>query len=116
MALTSVVKEEKVTTSINLTLLKVNGELDSILATYPAQIHKRISTDPDFRNKLLNYVLQKIPNHSIEIDRETLSAISSQALYCSTLEQLEIEELIQQGVYYLINQENKHFINGSACM
>ncbi len=108
MASKDLFEEEKTTTRVNLTLLKVAGEVESILATYPAQIYKRISSTPNFRDKLLNYVLDRIPNHSVDIDRETLSTISPQALYCSTLEQMEIEELIQQGVYELFRQENNH--------
>lgn len=92
-------------TVINLTLTKVLGEFEGILATYPAQIHRKISRNPKLRSKLVNYVIRHISKTEVVvIDSKTPSAISPNFLYCSTLEQLEIEEMMQQGLFYLIKE------------
>ncbi len=96
------------TTVVNLTLLKVMGELENILANYPAQIHHKISQNSELRNKLVNYVLSKIPNQHVVIDKNNVPVFPPELLYASTLEQLEIEELIQQAIYRLIQEENRH--------
>lgn len=80
-------------TVVNLTLTKVLGEFENILATYPAQIHLKISSDPELRTKLVKYVIRHITEPQVVlIDSKTPSSISPKFLYCSTLEQLEIEE------------------------
>ncbi len=92
-------------TVVNLTLTKVLGEFDNILATYPAQIHLKISSNPELRTKLLNYVIRHITEPQVVlIDSKTPSSISPKFLYCSTLEQLEIEEMMQKGISYLITE------------
>lgn len=94
------------TTIINLTLLKVSREIEDLLSIYPALTHQKVLTDPDLRQKLLAYVLSRINNHYVAIDTESVSSLSSQSISCSTQEQLKIEELIQQGIYQLVNPEN----------
>lgn len=90
---------------INLTLTKVLGEFESILATYPAQIHRRISGNPELRSQLVNYVIQHITFPQIVVmNSKVRTSISPHFLYCSTLEQLEIEEIMQQGISYLTKQ------------
>ncbi len=89
---------------VNLTLLDVNAELENLLVFYPAQIQRKIIANPDLREKLLAYVLKRINNHYVARCKENIPIIPPHILYCSTLEQLEIEELIQQGIYYLLKQ------------
>lgn len=90
---------------INLTLTKVLGEFESILATYPAQVHRKISGNPELRTQLVNYVIQHITAPQVlVINSRVKSSISPHFLYCSTLEQLEIEEIMQQGLSYLIKE------------
>ncbi|MFB8791706.1 MAG: hypothetical protein U7123_23400 [Potamolinea sp.] len=89
---------------VNLTLLNVNAELENLLVFYPAQIQRNIFANPDLRQKLLTYVLKRINNHYVAFCQENISVIPPHTLYCSTFEQLEIEELIQQGIYCLLKQ------------
>jgi hypothetical protein len=90
-------------TIVNLTLLKVSRKIDNLLSIYQANTRKIAWNYYDFRQKLLTYVLGKITNHYVAIEAENISSISSESLCCSTEEQLQIEELIQQGIYHLIN-------------
>ena len=91
---------------VNLTLLDVSAELENLSPYYPAQIQRQIRANPDLRQKLIYYVLQRIHNHYITQCQDNKPLLPAHVLYCSTLEQLEIEELIQQGIYYLIKQQN----------
>lgn len=93
-------------TIVNLTLLKVSKKIDNLLSIYQANTQKIAWNYYDFRQKLLAYVLGKITNHYVAIEAENISSISSASLCCSTEEQLQIEELIQQGIYHLINLRN----------
>jgi len=91
---------------VNLTLLDVSAELENLLVFYPAQIQKNIVANPVLRQKLLAYVLKRMNNHYVAFCKESISVIPPHTLYCSTFEQLEIEELIQQGIYCLLKQQN----------
>ncbi|HBL14976.1 MAG TPA: hypothetical protein DD379_26995 [Cyanobacteria bacterium UBA11162] len=89
---------------INLTLLKILGEVESILATYPAQTQKSFMKNLQLKEKLLSDVLNQLPNIYITIQANQTLPISPYDFYCSTLEQLEIEELIHQAINQLYHQ------------
>lgn len=91
------------TTMVNLTLLKVIQELEEILDLYPSQIYKQVARNPDLQQKLVAYILNRLPNKYITIEDDNLADKLSQNISCSTLERLRIEELVQQGVFYLVN-------------
>ncbi len=91
------------TTMVNLTLIKVIREMENILSIYPVQTYKKIAENPDLQQKLVAYILNRLPNKYITIDDEQLTEKLSQNISISTWEQLEIEELVQQGIYYLVN-------------
>lgn len=91
---------------VNLTLLDVSAEIENLSAFYPAQIQRKFLANPELRQKLLTYVLHRMNNHYIAQSQDNTPRLPAHILYCSTLEQLEIEELIQQGIYYLIKQQN----------
>lgn len=93
-------------TIVNLTLLKVIGELEYLLTIYPVQDYKEISNDPELQQKLLAYVLSRMPNRYITVDEENIPSLLSNSISCSSLEQLKIEELIKQGIYQLLNSTN----------
>ena len=94
------------TTLINLTLLKVIGELEDIIGSYPEQIHEILSKSHDLQQKLLAYVLNRIHNRYITVEEQDIPSLLP-SICCSTLEKTEIEELIKQGIYYLLFEENK---------
>jgi len=93
-------------TIVNATRLKVSEEIEKILNGYLNPICQRVLQDWELRQKLIEYVLSQIPNHYLAIEAEKQTSLTSQLLYYSTIEQLEIENLIIQGVYYLRKVEN----------
>lgn len=87
---------------VNLTLLKVIKEIQNILDICPSQAHKKLADDPNLQQYLVAYVLTRVPNRHVAIEEEYLSLISPHSVSCSTLEQMEIENLVNQGIYYLM--------------
>jgi hypothetical protein len=105
-------------TIVNLTLLKVNGELEDFSGKiYPAYTFQKILKSPKLRQQLLGYVLSRISNCYVALNSEKIISISPESLYCSTREKLEIKKLVQQGVVYLILSginRNSSFIERDA--
>jgi hypothetical protein len=93
-------------TIINLTLLKVNGELENFTESiYPTYTYQKILNSPQLRQKLLAYVLDRMPNRYVMLTGERIISMSPESLYFSTQEKLEIKRLVQQAVVYLILSE-----------
>ncbi len=92
---------------VNLTLLKVNEELESFLVSYPDIVDQKILKDPDFRPKIIAYVLSRIPNRYVAIESENEASFLSQFPIYSTQEQLDMEKRIYQGIYSLSKKERK---------
>lgn len=93
-------------TFVNLTLLKINGEIENLLGhIYPAATYHKILNNSRLRQKLLTYILDRIPNRYAAINAEKIITISPESLYCSIREKIEIKQFVQQGVVYLILSE-----------
>jgi Late competence development protein ComFB len=90
---------------VNLTLLKVNEEVENFLASYPNLVDKNKLKDPTFRPNLIAYVLSRVPNRYVTIESQKESSIFPELTTYSTQEQLEIEKQIYQGVFYLTKKE-----------
>jgi hypothetical protein len=92
-------------TLVNLTLLKVNEEVENFLASYPDLVDRTTLKDQNFRPQLLAYVLSRIPNRHIAIEAKNNYSISSPLPIYSTQEQLDIEKQIYQGIFALTKKE-----------
>lgn len=57
---------------MNLTFFQVTEELDKILAPDLACVQCRFFNDNQLKEKLTNYVFNKMPNHHISIKEECL--------------------------------------------
>lgn len=98
---------------VNLTLLKVIKEIKNILDICPTLAHQELASDPNLQQQLVAYVLSRVPNRHVAIEEEYLSLISPQSICCSTLEQLELENLVHEGVYYLAQVEKNNNVQPS---
>ena len=93
-------------TIVNLTLLKINGEMENLSGhIYPAATYQKILNNLRLRQKLITYILERIPNSYAAIHAEKIITISPESLYCSVREKIEIKQFVQQGVVYLILSE-----------
>lgn len=93
-------------TLINLTFLKVNGEIENFSGNiYPRTTYQKILRNPPLRQKLVAYILGRIPNRYAALHSEKLISISPEPLSFSKGEKIELKQLVQQGVVYLILSE-----------
>ena len=86
---------------VNLTLLKVTEELETLLETYPYLEYHHNLKNPELREKLLAYVLSRIPNHHVAIDVDQYPLAERKILSGTTEERMKIEELIYRGIMAL---------------
>lgn len=93
---------------VNLTLLKVNEELENLLDKRPEVTYQAKLQDPDFRQKLIAYVLNRVPNRYVAVEAENESSISSEFLIYSNQERLDMEKRIYQGIYSLTTSDSNY--------
>ncbi len=87
---------------VNLTLPIVEQELDSLVEIYPHKVHRSQLTNPDLRQELLVYVLNRIPNVYGTKGDYDLEDQNAQPLSCTLEQQMQIRALIFQGINYLV--------------
>lgn len=92
---------------LNLTFLKVKKELETFLISHPGHKYQIIVKNSEFRKRLLVYVLQRIPNQYLPVNSAEKLKLSAQAVQCSSPEKLQIQKLIYQGFYQLIQEHDK---------
>ncbi|MBE9050156.1 hypothetical protein IQ243_06970 [Nostocales cyanobacterium LEGE 11386] len=87
-------------TLVNITLIVVNKELETVLETYPDHPYQEAFAHPDIRQVLIAYILNRIPNHYITVDQEDQKEAftSVNNLWHSLEENLQIEAIIHQGI------------------
>lgn len=100
---------------VNLTLLKVNEEVEIFLASYPDLVDRTTLKDQNFRPQLVAYVLSRIPNRHVAIDVNNEFSIYSPLPIYSTQEQLDIEKQIYRGIFALNKKEYDQELN-SVCI
>lgn len=108
-------------TIVNLTLLKVNEELENVLEFDLDQSDQKTFADPYLRQKLIAYVLQRVQNRYLTIEAEKIALGVAQFTVFSTQERLKIEQLIYQGITHLVDCQEKCYFShiyapiGLAC-
>lgn len=108
-------------TIVNLTLLKVNEELQNILEFDLDPTTQKLFADTYLRQQLIAYVLQRLQNRYLTIEPEKLALSVSKFTVFSTQEKLKIENLIYQGIYHILDFQEKSYFShtckpsGLAC-
>ncbi|WP_414544313.1 late competence development ComFB family protein [Nostoc sp. CCY0012] len=101
-------------TLVNVTLIMVNQELETILETYPNHPHQEAFSHPDIRQCLIAYILNRIPNHYITVDQEAKDKVFTNLndLWHSIEHKLHIEAIIHQGIEKVLCEQaqevNRH--------
>jgi hypothetical protein len=99
---------------VNLTIYKVNQELETILENYPEHPYQEAFANPDIRQNLIAYILNRIPNHYITVEPEEKQQVLTNSDYlCHSLEySLHIEDIIHQGIEKILCEQaqevNRH--------
>ena len=99
-------------TIVNLTLLKVSEELENILEK-PHTHKQTVLNESEFRQKIIAYVLNRVPNHYLTISLEKLSLLSSVLRDFPIQESLRITTLIHLRIYELSSRKNPWFFPSS---
>lgn len=100
-------------TLVNVTIPLVVQELEDILLTYPHHPYQEVFANPDYRQILIAYILNRIPNHYITVDdAETETLTNSDDLRGSLEYTLHIETIIHQGIEKVLCEQaqeiNRH--------
>jgi hypothetical protein len=94
-------------TIVNLTLLKVNEELENFLDMAQEPYYQSALNDVEFRQKLTAFILNRLPNRYLTVEPEKAEGLNSTRFIFTTQERLNIENLIHLGIYYLF-QKHEH--------
>lgn len=86
---------------LNLTLIKVNKELDTLEVMHSSYTCRVLFRNPEFRKSLLDYVLKQIPNQYLSIDSEQDSLIIAKVVQLTNQERRRIYRLIEQKIAQL---------------
>ncbi|HEY9622326.1 MAG TPA: hypothetical protein V6C78_18355 [Crinalium sp.] len=93
-------------TIVNLALSIVLDKIETILETYPSHPYQQAFSIPDLRQKLVSYVLSRIPCHYTVIDDLGTAEVDLKNLYCSTEEDMHIETIIRQGIEHILQEDS----------
>lgn len=98
-------------TLVNLTIPIVVQELEDILETYPHHPYQEAFANPDFRQILIAYILNRIPNHYITVDDTEAQTLTNSDELRGFLEHtLHIKTIIHQGIEKILC-EQAHEVN-----
>ncbi|MBE9178007.1 hypothetical protein IQ268_05335 [Oculatella sp. LEGE 06141] len=92
-------------TIVNLTLPVVNAEIEEILHSYSS--HPASFSVPNLRQKLLSYVLCRIPGIYTVLDEAELLSVNVGTLCHAAEQRQQIDSLIHQGIQELMNAESQ---------
>jgi len=82
---------------VNLTYQAVLKEIENVLAEYPNYPYRYSFANPELRQKLLVYVLNRC-NHSFSLVEEAEAKVDAKALHHVLEQQPEIRASIHQGI------------------
>lgn len=95
------------TKMIDLKLQVVEEELDNYLESQGDPVCRSISTNPDLRQKLIDYVMSRVPGYYLVLEDSEKRAIKKHGFsYRSIVLRLQLEDYIRQGIYEAIGQPN----------
>ncbi|MBD3883688.1 hypothetical protein IFO70_18135 [Phormidium tenue FACHB-886] len=88
----------------NLTMLVVCAEIEQITDTHYHYPYPYIFAHSDLRQELIAYVLTRVRNVHITVEQEKEADINAETTPCPTEIKLQIEDLIHQGVHYVLQK------------
>ncbi|WP_017655138.1 late competence development ComFB family protein [Fortiea contorta] len=92
---------------VNLTNQLVTQEIERVLETYPHHPYQEIFANPDFRQNLIVYVLNRIPNYYVSVSQEEQALISGDYLHQYLGYLSQIEAIIRQGIEDILREESE---------
>jgi hypothetical protein len=93
-------------TTVDLTIAVVEAEADHLLHSYPYYPYQRAFSAPSLRQKLIAYVLSRLPNLYGVIEAQAVS--TEDPLHCPSEQQQQIEVLVHRGIHCLLIEGVPH--------
>lgn len=93
-------------TIVNLTIPMVVSKLEGILDTYPYHPYHQAFSIPELRQKLLSYVMSRIPGQYTVVEESEVPIENLRSLCCSLEQQQQIEQLIHQGIRKIFQEDS----------
>lgn len=91
-------------TIVNLTTAFVQSEANQILAANSLESYQPLFATSPTRDRLISYVMSRLPGLYAVVDEEDSVSIQCDSFYCSTELQIQIQQLIQQGIQHILNE------------
>ncbi len=91
-------------TIVNLTLPIVTDKIDAILAAYPLYEYRQVFAVPELRQKLMAYVLARLPVVYVTMDSSTAYDLAPTGHCYSSEQHNQINQLIHQGIEALLGR------------
>jgi Late competence development protein ComFB len=89
-------------TLVNLTMPFVVREIEDLLEKYPHHSYQEAFANPDFRQNLIAYTLNRIPNHYITVDEKEKEYL----INSNCLEQtVHIKAIIHRGIEQILSEK-----------
>jgi hypothetical protein len=85
-------------TIVNLAHRVIIRTAEDVLETYPSHPHQQAFANPDLRQKLIAYVLSRVPGAYVAVDELCEAPVNSESFCCSMDQRHQIEALIHQGI------------------
>lgn len=98
---------------VNLKLQVIEEEIENALEHYSQHPYKTAFAIPDWRQKLLSYLLSQVPGSYLVIEDNQKLLIKNQFSYRSMELRLQLENHIHKGIAQLI-QENRNKVTRST--
>lgn len=87
-------------TNVNLTISVVEAEAENLLRSYPYFPYQQAFAAASLRQKLVAYVLSRIPNLYEVIEEQKFP--TEEPLHCPPEQRQQVETLIHRGIQYLL--------------
>ncbi|NJR40592.1 MAG: hypothetical protein HC781_19365 [Leptolyngbyaceae cyanobacterium CSU_1_4] len=87
-------------TNVDLTISVVDAEVENLLRSYPYSPYQQVFAVPSFRQKLVAYVLSRIPSLYAVIEEQEWS--TEEPLPCPPAQRQQIETFTHRGIQYLL--------------
>jgi hypothetical protein len=96
-------------TTVNLTIAVVEAEVDTLLRSYPYYPYQRAFSAPSLRQKLIAYVLSRVPSLYAVIEAQVGAedglhgdGLHGDGLHCPPEQQQQVETVIHRGIQVLL--------------
>ncbi|NJL42197.1 MAG: hypothetical protein HC899_40395, partial [Leptolyngbyaceae cyanobacterium SM1_4_3] len=85
-------------------MLVVVAEIEEIIATHYHYPYQHIFANPDLRQELIAYILTRIRNVHVAVEKGEESCVNAETIPCLTEIKLQIEDFIHQGIRHILQK------------